>query len=72
MSNKDIGMEQVSKEADNRCGVIETSWADKCKIVIDAISDLLEKNKLLFFLIFLVLTNVLTEKNIVNFFSALK
>lgn len=72
MSKKDIEMEQISKEADNRCGTIEMSWADKWKIVIDAISDLLEKNKWLFFLILLVSTNVLTEKNIVGFFSALK
>ena len=72
MSKKDIEMEQISKEADNRCGIIETSWADESKVVIDAISDLLEKNKWLFFLIFLLFTKVLTEENIVNFFSALK
>ena len=72
MSKKDIEMEQISKEADNRCGTIKTSWADESKVVIDAISDLLEKNKWLFFLILLVSTNVLTEKNIVGFFSALK
>jgi|GEM_PF-3266590 hypothetical protein len=29
MSKKDIEMEQISKEADNRCGTIEMSWADK-------------------------------------------
>lgn len=72
MSKKDIEIEQVSKEADNRWELIKRSWAEEIKIVIEAFSNLLEKNKWLFFLIFLLFTKVLTEENIVNFFSALK
>lgn len=48
MSKKDLE-EQISKEVDNRYGTIEMSLADKLKMVIDAISELLEKNIVGFF-----------------------
>lgn len=72
MSSEDVKVNPISSEADNRGEPGKKSRAEEIKIVIDAISNLLEKNKLLFFLIFLLFTKVLTEANIVNFFSALK